>query len=109
MQGLINILQLVLWLGAPLLSWVVALILIRASRRAPAIHALKERAILALILALVGTAFVAVVFNVEAGWPLWSDNTGRVLVRIGFAILLVIPNVYWLWLYLTKGFRDSED
>ena len=108
MSALTALLLLVLLVGAPALAYSVGIILARAAVKTPRIHALRERAILAVVMALVATVFAIAVINTEVGHPAWSEEAGHVIVRVAFGLLMLIPNGYWLILYLTKGFRDYE-
>jgi len=107
MTGLTAILILLL-VGAPVIDWIVAIILVQAARRSPSVRALRERALLAVGLAVTTSLFLVTVFNAELGRPLWSDETGRVLVRLLVAAIGLLP-LYWLWLFVSKGFRDTPD
>jgi hypothetical protein len=96
----------VLLVGAPIIDWIVTIILIRAALRAH-VSALRERALLALGISVTTTLFLAAVLNTETGFPLWDDVTGHIIVRLVVAVLGVLP-LYWLWLYATKRFRDRN-
>jgi hypothetical protein len=97
----------VLLVGAPLIDWIVAVILVRAALRARSVRALQERALLALGIAVTTTLFLVAVLNAETGFPLWNDAFGHVLVRVIVAMLGTLP-IYWLWLYVTNKFRDRS-
>lgn len=109
MSALTAFLLLVLLVGAPVLAFTVSVLLGRASLHSPRVHALKERAILAFLMAGVAVVFAITVANTETGHPWWNEAAGHVVVRVAFGLLMIVPNTYWLWLYLTKGFRDYED
>jgi phosphoglycerol transferase MdoB-like AlkP superfamily enzyme len=95
-----------LLIGAPVVDWTVALVLIRATRSSH-VRALRERAVLAVGIALATTLFLVIAVNAESGYPLWGDTAERVLVRVIIAAVGLLP-LYWLWLFLTRGFRDSR-
>jgi hypothetical protein len=105
MQVVATVLILLL-LGAPLLDWSVAIILIHATRQS-SVQALRERALLAVGVAIATTVYLLLVFNTQAGFPWWDNETGRTVVRLIIAFLGILP-LYWLWLFATGRFRDRR-
>ena len=98
---------------AAIIDWTVTVILVRASRRFPGIKALRERAILSVVISIALTVYFALVWNSEFGWTLVDRDTGMVFARLAVVIVGLVP-AYWLWLYFRGGFahldyREGED
>ena len=91
------ILPVAIWI-ATALAWVSAFILVRASIGAR-IGALTERAVAALLIAIFGTIYSAVVANSELV-RVFATEDAVIIVRLAVIALMFIP-VYWLALYLS--------
>lgn len=85
----------------PISDWTATYILRKATKRAHALHkdniALKERATIARVLAIVST-----INGIFALIRLTSITPGPIIVTILLTlsfILSSVPNLYWLWLY----------
>lgn len=85
-------------------AWVSALILMRLARGSK-VGALTERAVIAVGIALFGTAYSLAVVNTELIQILPSE-TVRDLLRIAVVVLLLLP-VYWTILYFTGRLGDN--
>ena len=86
--------------------WVVAILLLRASRHFPDIRSLRERAVAAAVIAGFGTLYLLAALSVDiGGW--WDQDTSRVIARISVLMIELIPGLYWLWLY-SKGFGGKR-
>ena len=77
-----------------------ALILVRAAFIKPRIGALTERAVIAVIIAILGVVYAAVALDTEAGRVIFSQDWARFAVRFVVVLLLAIPT-WWTFLYLT--------
>ena len=88
---------LVVLVALPLL-WYVAVRLLSEVRRSPEIGVLRERAFLALVLALVVTVFAAVFLNNGMAEPILDSHATMVLTRAAI-LALSIPALYWWKLY----------
>ena len=80
------------------LNWYVTLKLWRLARSAPEIAMLRERALVALALALIVTVFAAIFLNNEMVVPLFDLEATRIITRSAM-LALSGPALYWLWLY----------
>jgi hypothetical protein len=87
----------------PPIDWLVAIIIGHASRRHPHILVLRERAIAAVVAAIVASI---------AGLLAWSrlgffDVTGdTALTMLAFGLVLAsVPSLYWLSLLITGRFH----
>lgn len=87
-----------------LLAWTSTIVLVRAARRAH-IGALTERAVLATVLSVFGTAYSFVVFNADVVRVVAIEQVVA-LVRGGVILLLLVP-VYWMFLYRTGRLGDD--
>lgn len=105
----LNYLLIALLIMAPVIDWIVAIILVRAAWFGPSrerrIRALQERAVMAVGVAIATSAYLIDVFNTEAGDPLFADDLGRFLSRLIIATIGLLP-IVWLVLYL-RGFQDA--
>jgi hypothetical protein len=91
--------------GGTFIVWLVAVLLLRASRRFPDIASLRERAVAAAVIAFFGTLYLAAAISVDiGGW--WDQDTSRVVARIAVLAIELIPGLYWLWLY-GSGFKGK--
>lgn len=81
------------------LNWYVTFRLWRLSRSAPRVRVLRERAIVALALAVIVTVFAAIFMNNELTPPPLGPDATRILTRCVLLVMSVAPPVYWLWLY----------
>lgn len=84
--------------GVPL-NWYVTWRLWRLSRANPGLKVLRERAIVALALALVVTVFALIFLNNDAEHPPLSFDDTKWLTRTAMLLAAVAPPCYWLWLY----------
>jgi hypothetical protein len=89
---------------APVVDWPAASLLLRAARRNPDIKALRERAALAVVIAVALTVYAFAAFNAMFGYPAWGLAEGQLIARACFAAIGLFP-LYWLWLYLSGRFR----
>lgn len=106
METLSSVVILLLILAA-VLDWPVAVILVRASRHAPEVRALRERALVAVGITILTNVFLLTVLNTEVGNIFWSQDTGRIVVRFLIGGIGLIPQLYWLVLFMTGGFGDQ--
>lgn len=95
------------------IDWTVTFLLVRGAFRFPGIAALRERAILSVVISVAISVFLLFVANSEAGWPVVDRDAGMVGSRIAVIAVGFVP-IYWLWLYLRGGFaqdayRKGED
>ena len=85
--------------------WIVAVLLLRSARRYPDIRSLRERAIAAAIIATFGTVYLVAATSVDLQlW--WDQDTARIVARVCFLAIELIPGCYWLWLYVS-GFKGK--
>jgi hypothetical protein len=89
---------------APFVDWTVALLLVRASRNYPKGHALRERAILAVVIAIAVTVYFLAALNAFAKYPAFDLETGQLIARLAVASIGLLP-AYWLWIYARNGWR----
>jgi len=88
----------VIWLMT-IYAWLSAFVLIRVARHRPHVGSLTERAIVATLIAIFGTAYSLVLLNTEV--LDWIDvGTAIVFVRIAVVLLLTIP-AWWSWMLVT--------
>lgn len=99
------ILALGIW-ALTLAAWPAAIILVRAAYGAH-IGALTERAIVAVGLALFGTAYSFVVVNAELA-PILDTRALVILVRVGVVGLLLLPLI-WTGFYWLGRLGDNGD
>ena len=78
------------------ISWAVALSLLTIWWTNRGIRALRERALLSVILAVGGSVYVVAAASVDAGG---SVELARTIARLVFITLMIVPGTYWLWLY----------
>lgn len=83
------------------IAWLSAMILVVLARQQPRIGFLVERAVAAVVLATATTAYALVAHNSDHGYEWLDSDTARVLVRLLFIGLGLIP-VIWLGLYLRR-------
>lgn len=89
-----------------LANWPVALILTVAASKQPRIMALTVMAVSTTLIAVGLTVYVLAVLNAQAGYPVPREGA-RVLLRAVLLGLALFP-IWFLWLYRTGRFRDSE-
>ncbi len=89
---------LVAFVAVPL-NWYVAAKLLRLSRARPDLRVLRERAIVALALALALTVFALIFLNNDALPPPLSFDDTKLLTRTTLLVAGVVPAAYWLWIY----------
>ena len=94
----------VLLILLPVADWLAAVILVRAARQKPPIHALTERAWSAVLLSIAAT-FAAILGFVRLQFlPIEREIA---ITMLALALVFVsIPALYWLWLYEVRGFDD---
>jgi len=88
------------------LAWLSAAVLVRAARGAQ-IGALTERAIVAVGLAVFGTAYSLAVYNTEIA-RLLPDDVVMLCLRLFVIAVLLLP-CYWTLLYLSGRLGDNGD
>lgn len=88
-------------------SWCSTGLLVRAALQKPRIGALTERAVIAVILAIIGAISVVIVWNTESGFALFPTEVARTLFRVGLFVMFAIP-LYWLWLFVTNRLGDGQ-
>lgn len=81
------------------LNWYVTFKLWRLSRAAPRLRVLRERAIVALAVAIVVTVFALIFINNDLTPPIVSFDETKFLTRGAMLAVGIIPAGYWLWLY----------
>lgn len=87
------------------LNWYVAGHLILLSRREPDLRVLRERAIIAVALAIITTVFAVVFLNNELTVRFLDADTTKVVTRTAVLVGSSIPALYWLWIYRNWGTR----
>lgn len=94
-------------LGLPLVigllagvAWISAAILAHAAWRRPRIGALTERAVIAVVFAILGTFYFLVTVNTTTGYALLPLEAARFVVRLLVVVVLLIP-AWWTFLYLS--------
>lgn len=93
----------VLLLIAPVVDWTAAVILAVAATRYPAIVTLRERAVVAVVLALAASSAAVLAANRLHLLTIHGDAAiGLLAVAL---VLLSLPAVYWLGLLLTGRLR----
>lgn len=81
-------------------AWVSAVVLVRAARHArPSVGALTERAVIAVLIAVMLTIYAVVAANTDIGSSLFDQDTGRRFVRLVVVMVGAIP-VVWCYLWL---------
>lgn len=89
-----------------MMNWPVAVILAAAAYHRPRIMALTVMAVSATLIASGLSAYVLAVVNAEAGFPI-PRETAQVVLR-GVLLALALFPLWFLWLYRTGRFRDTE-
>jgi hypothetical protein len=87
-----------IFIAAPL-NWIVVIRLWRLSRENPDLRVLRERAIVALALALLITVFSLVFLNNDLIPPLLAFEDTKIITRTVMLLTGVVPATYWLYLY----------
>ena len=95
-----------LLLVAAILDWPVAFILVKTAWHT-SIRALRERALVAVGITILSNGFLLVILNNEMKNIFWSDDTSKVIARLLVCVIGLIPQMYWLFLYVTGGFSDK--
>jgi hypothetical protein len=88
-------------------SWGSTFLLARAAYWHPRIGALTERAIIAFVLSVFGSASVVLVWNTESGQALFPVEIARTISRLDLFVLLLIP-IAWLVLYATNRLGGGQ-
>jgi hypothetical protein len=83
---------------APIIDWAVAFALVRAWHLFPGIRSLKERAILAVAIAVATTVYFLAALNALNNFPAFDLGTGQMIARFAVASVGIVP-AYWLWMY----------
>lgn len=85
-----------------IVSWISTGLLLRAAWIKPRIDVLTERAIIAVLISLVGTVGVVLLIRILPPEPGWT------IFRLVLLALLAVPS-YWTWLYMSGrlGARDE--
>lgn len=91
----------------PFINWPVAFMLIRLARIKPHIRALTERAILAVVIAVVTTIYVFVAANTQGGFFVLSQGEALTLLRLTIIGFGLYP-AWWLWTYYRGDFGSGE-
>jgi hypothetical protein len=90
---------------APFFDWAVALLLIRATIRYPHVKALRERALIAVAIAVGVTTYFLAAFNAAWGYPVVDLGGTQLIARLSVMAIGMMP-LYWLWLYVHKGWSE---
>ena len=94
-------------LATPFINWPVAIILIRLARIRPTIRALTERAILAVIIAIVTTVYWFIAINTQLGFPVITPTGSMFIIRCTIVTIGLYP-LWWLWSYSTGRFKGTK-
>lgn len=89
---------LVIFVALPL-NWLVTILLWRLSLAAPDTRVLRERAIAALAVSIIVTAFSIVFLNNDLVPPPLDFESTKLLTRGAMFALSIVPASYWLYLY----------
>jgi hypothetical protein len=89
----------------PCVNWPVAILLVRLSVQRPRIRSLAERALLAVLIAVVTTVYSLIVLNSADGYAVIDRDSAQAIIRIFFLALGLYP-LWWLWAYWTDRFHD---
>lgn len=87
-------------------NWPVAVILGLAAAKRPRIMALTVMAVSATLIATGLSVYVLAVMNAVWGYPVPREGA-QILLRAVLLGLALFP-IWFLWLYRTGRFRDSE-
>ena len=85
------------------ISWLSTAILLRHAWHRPRLGVLRERALLAVLISVVGTLSVLALALVNTD----ASETVRNALRIALLGLLAVPS-YWTWLYYTGRLGEDE-
>ena len=101
-----NDLVFVILVAAALIDWFVASVLIRATVSFPSVEALRERAFLALVIAIAVSVYIIAAWNIDFGhW--WDDAMSRSIARVCVGAIGLVP-LYWLWLFKRGRFGNDR-
>ena len=89
---------------APFVDWTVAGLLLRASRRYPNVRALRERSLVAVVIAGAVTVYFVAALNAFWHYPAFDLETTQLIARLAAASVGLVP-MYWLWIYVRNGWR----
>jgi len=89
-----------------LLNWPVAIILWHAALQRPPVRALTVMAVATTLIATGLTAYILAVVNAGTGY-LVPKEVAQIVFRAVLIGLAVFP-IWFLYLYLTRQFRDGE-
>ncbi len=84
--------------ASAVISWISAVILVHLARQKPRIGFLTERAVAAVVLAFATTIYMLIAHNVDNGFWILDTASTRVIARLIFVVLGLIP-LGWLILY----------
>lgn len=79
----------------PIFDWTVTGALVALAFQRPRIPFLTERAIAALVIAIVTTAYAGIALNTEQGYPWFGADIARSAVRLLIVVLGAAP-ILWL-------------
>lgn len=94
-----NILAVLVVAVAMPLNWYVTFKLWRLSRRNPTYKVLRERAIVALAVAIIVTVFALIFVNNDLTPPPVPGDITKLVTRSTVLAFSVLPALYWLRLY----------
>lgn len=87
------------------LSWTVTNVLIWGALQRPRITALTMMAMFSLLLSVTISVYVLLVINAAIGFVV-PKEAGQVILR-GLFIAFISLQVFFLWAYATRRFRDE--
>jgi hypothetical protein len=90
------------------LNVVATLLLLKSSRKAPALRVLRERYIVAAITTVVVLFFALVFVNNDQDVPPLSLETTKIITRIAMIVMGTVPAVGWILLYRAFGRADKN-
>lgn len=92
---------LVFLFAMPIVDWTATVILLRLVRPRIGLTFLTERAFSAIVLSIMTTIYFLVSLNTELGFPEFSAETARVIIRLAVVVLGAAP-IFWLVVYLRR-------
>lgn len=90
-------------------AWVSAAVLGRAALRPPHIGALTERAVIAVVIALLGTISCIIVLNTDLGRPWFPVAISSALFRLSVLGVLAVPLTWLILWYLGRLGPHGEE
>ncbi len=85
-------------IGVPL-NWYVVWRLWRLRQAKPNLRVVRERAVVALALAIVVTVFAAIFLNNDVPEPFLTGEMTKWLTRAVLLVASIVPPLYWLSIY----------